>query len=383
VVVEQLSKQFLSAATPSRVAFMMERTVRERLPCESVSVVIRERDGFGAGGSGAGPGESEAGRDEIAATLRASGTVHVVASARSATSGGISVSLPLTFGGKELGVLRVDAKFDGSSLGRDELVLLSTIAAQGALALAHAQACQEIARHRQEQLQALRSERESAAQTVAAEIEHEVLHPMNFFRMLFESQARGAAVSGEQLRLAGLEMERLDRMVTSLRQVALRRLFRSDASVLELCKRAELVLSSSLGRRRVSMQVNPEAMICCDQDRTVQILVNLLSNAIDVTHEVGQIGVIWEQRGAEGLLSVWDTGPGFQVSAEQLFAPWYTTKPRGTGLGLSIANRLASRHGWQLKASRADGRTVFTVKVRPDDVVTLPEQKNADDAVVA
>jgi signal transduction histidine kinase len=107
----------------------------------------------------------------------------------------------------------------------------------------------------------------------------------------------------------------------------------------------------------------------CDSDQITQVLVNLVSNAIDASGARGRIGVEWsaDLEGAE--LVVWDDGPGFEDDPSRLFAPWFTTKPRGTGLGLAITQRIVRAHGWGIDAVRTNGRTRFVVTVPPTDVI--------------
>jgi signal transduction histidine kinase len=99
------------------------------------------------------------------------------------------------------------------------------------------------------------------------------------------------------------------------------------------------------------------------------VLVNLASNALEACGPNGRVGISWKMVGNTGELAVWDDGPGFVGDASRLFAPWYTTKPRGTGLGLAITHRLVRAHAWSIAAQRLDGRTLFVVSVRSEDIV--------------
>ena len=72
---------------------------------------------------------------------------------------------------------------------------------------------------------------------------------------------------------------------------------------------------------------------------------------------------------AEGVLTVWDTGPGFSGDPARVFAPWYTTKPRGTGLGLAITHRIVRAHNWKIDPERSEGRTRFVIEIPHTDLV--------------
>ena len=56
------------------------------------------------------------------------------------------------------------------------------------------------------------------------------------------------------------------------------------------------------------------------------------------------------------IIKVQDTGPGIPVDRQQeVFNPFFTTKPFGTGLGLAIAHRIASHHGGILSLESTPG----------------------------
>jgi signal transduction histidine kinase len=120
----------------------------------------------------------------------------------------------------------------------------------------------------------------------------------------------------------------------------------------------------------------------CDPDKLTQVLVNLMSNAMDACGPNGRAGIAWRATSQGGELSVWDDGPGFVGDSSRLFAPWYTTKPRGTGLGLAITHRLVRAHGWSIAAARRESRTVFAITIRAEDIVrdTGPDTRARDSA---
>ena len=55
------------------------------------------------------------------------------------------------------------------------------------------------------------------------------------------------------------------------------------------------------------------------------------------------------------LVSVHDTGPGFpRGNVEQLFEPFFSTKPEGTGMGLAIARSIIEAHGGTLSGENCE-----------------------------
>ena len=104
--------------------------------------------------------------------------------------------------------------------------------------------------------------------------------------------------------------------------------------------------------------------------------MNLLSNAIDALNEIDRLdkiitistGVVRENGGKFLKVAIADNGPGIPDSIkDQLFNPFFTTKPvgQGTGLGLAISYKIVvDGHGGTIKISQLpSGGTEFLVKI--------------------
>jgi signal transduction histidine kinase len=166
------------------------------------------------------------------------------------------------------------------------------------------------------------------------------------------------------------EVERLERLVSGLRRVATHKLERRTVSLRELVARAEVLLRDQLGTRLLQAAFVEPAMVRCDPDQALQMLVNLLSNGVDAAGPEGAVGVSWTPgAGDGGTLTVWDSGDGLPDDPSRVFAVWYTTKAHGTGLGLAITHRLVRAHGWSIDAERAEGTTRFVITIPARDVV--------------
>jgi signal transduction histidine kinase len=97
-----------------------------------------------------------------------------------------------------------------------------------------------------------------------------------------------------------------------------------------------------------------------DFTRTLQILVNLISNAVRYTPEGGQVWVRVEEEGDLALVIVADQGKGIAAEdQERVFGKFERVdpgEPGGTGLGLYIARRLARAMGGDLAVDSAPGQ---------------------------
>ena len=112
-------------------------------------------------------------------------------------------------------------------------------------------------------------------------------------------------------------------------------------------------------------------MVSGDAGRLVQVLSNLIANALRFTDRMGQVTVSATRRGEEVEISVEDTGSGIAASnLPVIFERYWTvrgTAPKGgTGLGLAIARSIVEAHGGRIWAESELGKGStfkFTVRV--------------------
>lgn len=104
--------------------------------------------------------------------------------------------------------------------------------------------------------------------------------------------------------------------------------------------------------------------------RLQQVVVNLLSNAIDAMAGSDPRAVTIALRGGDlVVLTVRDTGPGIE-DPDKMFEPFYSTREigeaEGVGLGLSISYGLVQSFGGKIRGENApDGGAIFTVELQP------------------
>jgi hypothetical protein len=138
----------------------------------------------------------------------------------------------------------------------------------------------------------------------------------------------------------------------------------------------------------VNHRTAPLPQVLADQDQLLQVLLNLINNAIDAMAPAGG-GTLTasaqpHQNGVE--LQIADTGPGIADAAlGRIFDPFFTTKPigQGTGLGLSISHQIVNQHhGEIIAANRPEGGASFRVILPPADSALAEAASPVADALL-
>jgi histidine kinase len=170
------------------------------------------------------------------------------------------------------------------------------------------------------------------------------------------------------------ETERLNRLVDDLQELSRveSRAYELDIQSVDLHSLVRTVakrLGPQAESKRISLNVDlsPDfPRVLADQDRIIQILINLAGNALQYTPEGGRITISAKRLNGAVQISVRDTGSGIPPEhVDHIFDRFYRVdKSRsrqsggGSGIGLTIARALVEAHGgriWVESAGEAQG----------------------------
>ncbi len=211
---------------------------------------------------------------------------------------------------------------------------------------------------------------------MTADLSHELRTPLATIQSRIEALEDGVMpATPENLRVIGDEVERLGRLLGALR--SLNELESEDFDVelgrVDLAEVAGDVLARmepEAARRQVRLERDLRAAtVRGDRDRLLQVIVNLLDNALKFTPAGGAVTVAVTTEGVSAILSVSDTGPGIEpVDLPFVFDRFYRSQTarstQGVGLGLAIVKGLVEAHGGTVDAAAAaGGGAVFTVRL--------------------
>ncbi len=187
-----------------------------------------------------------------------------------------------------------------------------------------------------------------------------------------DSERRSLDVVAEE----GARLERLVGDVLDLAKLDARRftLLREEVDMRVLCERAHAAFATEAQGRGIELglAIAGDAVLVTDGDRVLQIVSNLLANAIQWTPEGGRVELMLAVDRREVVVTVADTGPGIAADEqERIFRPFWSGHgghAGGTGLGLTIASELALALGGRLAVDSKPGAGSRFVLVLPRDV---------------
>ena len=211
---------------------------------------------------------------------------------------------------------------------------------------------------------------EELRRRMVGDVAHELRAPLTNIWCELESIQDGlVAPTPERIESLHQETLHLAELVDDLQDLAL-----ADAGRLEIDPRpvpvAALAHQAAAGiatraRARgvtISCEGAEDLVVMADPRRAVQIITNLLANAVTHMQQAGEVRIAWERDGADAVIRVIDTGAG--IAAEELpriFERFYrvdVSRSRatgGAGLGLSIVRQLVTAHGGRVWAESTPG----------------------------
>lgn len=258
----------------------------------------------------------------------------------------------------------------------DEVTMLKDLAALALIEIESRQALAAAERQKQDAQTAV-----WMRDRVLAIVAHDLRNPLHTIGMS-TSFLQESALSEEQRHQLGIVQRaagRMERLIRDLLDVARLEAGRTLAIEQHPQRLAPLIVAAceavrvQVEHRRLYLTHEvPDDLpqVRVDADRILQVLLNLLGNAIKFTPERGQIEIRAERCGDEVQIAVADTGPGIrQEDMEHLFDPFWQaerTARLGAGLGLSIVKGIVEAHGGRVWATSklASGTTLsFTIPV--------------------
>lgn len=289
--------------------------------------------------------------------------------------------VPLLVQDETIGVLVVDNIINRRPIKEEDIQLLEILAAQAALAIAHSNAMDELARKVKETEAAyaeLRSSQEklieaskfAALGQMAATVAHEIRTPLvaigGFVNLLLRKRGSDdpefthlKIVRDEALRLETVLNRLLFYARPSLPQFELLPLQPILESVLSLLD-SEL---KEFGIEAITSFADIPPLPL-DRNQIRQVFVNIIQNGIQSMENGGTLTLVTREENGWIEIEVRDTGEGIsEENLPRIFEPFFSTKHAGVGLGMHVSQRIVQNHGGSIQVrSRLGEGTIVTIR---------------------
>ncbi|MBF0564013.1 MAG: PAS domain S-box protein [Nitrospirae bacterium] len=221
---------------------------------------------------------------------------------------------------------------------------------------------------------------ESVRKDFVANVSHEIKTPVTAIKGFAETLLNGALDDREYavkfLSTIKFQSERLDRLVDDLMTISkiesgVTKINKTSVKLNELIDNVIEILFNKANEKDLYLKKstgNEDIFIEADRDRLIQVLLNVVDNAIKFTQKGGiEIGYFSDE--IKRVLYVKDTGSGIPKRClsrigERFFRvdPSRSRELGGTGLGMAIVKHIVKAHNWEMKIDSDEGRGT-TVKL--------------------
>ena len=215
--------------------------------------------------------------------------------------------------------------------------------------------------------------RMDAIESFAADVAHEIKNPLTSLRSAVETAARVEDADQQRKLMAIIkqDVDRLDRLISDISNASRldAELSRGEMAPLDLGQLLTRVVDLHQATRKEAAPrlalagTDPGPfMVRGMEDRLVQVITNLIANALSFSPADGSIDLTIRRSDGWILLSVEDQGPGIAPGKEkEIFERFYHDRPESekfgihSGLGLSISRQIVETHGGEIRAENRPG----------------------------
>ena len=231
----------------------------------------------------------------------------------------------------------------------EPLPAAATMSEVGELNQAYAEMIDALERSRE---QIVRAGKLAVVGEMAAVMAHEVRTPLGILRSSAQLLERQPNLGERERELTGFiisETDRLNRLVTMLLECASPRApdFKPH-DLHEIIDHVLDLLATKAEHKQVRLERKLTAInsiLVCDREQVIQIVLNLVINALHFVPDEGRIVVATHNEADSLVMSVADDGPGIPADLRpRVFDPFFTRREGGIGLGLTIVQQIVQVH---------------------------------------
>lgn len=302
------------------------------------------------------------------------------------------LGVPIPVGDEIVGVLSIQSTEHENRFNENDLRLLSTIAASVGVALNNATLFEDVKQAKMEAEAASKAAEKAndAKSAFLSTVSHELRTPLTsvlgfakiirkrldekIFPSIDRTDPKTDKVVNqitENLLVVISEGERLTHLINDVLDLAKIEAGKmewnvEDVSLAEVAERAIAATTTLFDQKGLKLRKNIDKdlpAISGDQDKLIQVIINLISNAVKFTDK-GSVTCSVHRKKYELIVSISDTGIGIAdgdhsavfEQFKQVGGDTLTDKPKGTGLGLPICKEIVEHHGGRIWLESISGK---------------------------
>lgn len=212
---------------------------------------------------------------------------------------------------------------------------------------------------------------------LAASLSHEIRNPLSAIKLSLQYLRTGERISendfNETIDTSLEAAERIEFLTQSILEFSRKNTENAEASdVCNIAEKAYIIVEGTAKKKSLTLYksfADSIPKLHVNPNKILQVLLNLLTNAIDATHHGGRVEIKLRSHEGNVVIEVTDSGIGIAAEDQQrIFEDFFTKKKHGTGLGLGVCRNILKEYNGEISFhSEVNKGTTF--------LVTLPVSK--------
>jgi len=222
----------------------------------------------------------------------------------------------------------------------------------------------------------IQAEKLASIGRISASIAHEIRNPLTSVKLNIQKLMQNESLDEEEKEHLSISQEGIGQIEKFIKELLnftrVSELNLERFSVVQIVEESLKTMRDLFEEKKIVLEKRFAAglpAVVVDGDKMRQVFLNILRNAVEAVEEGGRIRVtlsrIEENGAAKVKVRISDDGCGIpEKDWENIFEPFYTTKPSGFGLGLSNARKIVDQHQGSIRVVKTKHKgTTFEVRI--------------------
>ena len=278
------------------------------------------------------------------------------------------VCVPLIAKNEPIGVIVADNVYTAEPISDERVNTLTMFVNQASLAIENAETYKsledKIDQLTETQQRLIRSEKLAAIGSMSSYVAHEIRNPLVTIGGFAKTLSRFTFTDTKikvNIDIIIEEVKHLEKILNNITDFAKpSKPEKIDVQLCEIMENTCLLMENYFQEKHITLQKKyetgvPEAPV--DPTQIKQVFLNILMNAVESMPDGGKLDVNIESIDGSVKIYIVDAGKGMKQDVLQnIYDPFFTTKPSGTGVGLSVSLKIIEDHGGTIDAISEQGK---------------------------